>query len=169
MGRLAKKFDFLARLCAKIPDKDKPILVGGSAVEFYTRGISKSIDLDLVDEKLVLPDILRKLGFKRKGRHFYKDRIYVEIPSRVLKGRSIIVKYKNYKLRIICVEDLIIDRLNACVFWNSLIDCEQARMLLRAYKKKLDFVYLKERAIKEDVLTFLESIMKEENKNREVL
>jgi hypothetical protein len=155
LGRLAKKFDFLAELSSLFPDDEKPILVGGSAVEFYTRGISRSIDLDLVDEKNVLPDILKRMGFKREGRHYYKDRIYIEIPSSFLRGRAILVKYKGKKIRIISVEDLIIDRLCACIYWDSPSDCEQARMLISGYKNKLDKQYLFDRAEKEYVISEL--------------
>ena len=65
---------------------------------------------------------------------------------------ELIVTYKGKKIRIISVEDLIVDRLCACIFWNSPADCEQAKMLVKAYRDKLDINYLKNRAEKEDVL-----------------
>jgi len=57
---------------------------------------------------------------------------------------------------VICVEDLIIDRLCACKFWDSVYDCGQAKMLARAYKKKLDKNYLQDRAKEEEVTDLLE-------------
>lgn len=51
MGRLRRKFDFLAEISSKYPDNEKPILVGGSAVELYTRGQSRSQDLDLIADR----------------------------------------------------------------------------------------------------------------------
>jgi hypothetical protein len=153
LGRLSKKFDFLADLSSHFPDDKKPVLVGGSAVELYTRGLSKSIDLDLVADRSVIIPILLKMDFKQTGRHFYKNRIYIEIPSDTLHGRSVILKYRTKKIRVISVEDLIIDRLNACKFWNSVYDCEQAQMLIRAYKSKLDKQYLNERAKQEGLDT----------------
>lgn len=149
MGRLSKKFDFLAEISSNFPDEKKPILVGGSAVELYTRGMSKSIDIDLIADRSAIVPLLLKLDFKKTGRHFYKNRIYIEIPSDVLHGRSAIVKYKNKKIRVISVEDLIIDRLCACKLWDSVYDCEQAQMLIKAYKSKLDRQYLNERAREE--------------------
>lgn len=141
-----EKFEFLAELSSQFPDNKKPILVGGSAVEFYTRGMAKSIDLDLIADRMVIAPLLLKQGFKQEGRHFYKGRIDIEIPSDIFKERSIIVNYRGKKIRIVSVEDLIIDRLCACKFWDSIYDCEQAQMLIRAYKNKLDRQYLNQRA-----------------------
>jgi hypothetical protein len=144
-----EKFKFLAELSSLFPDNKKPILVGGSAVELYTRGMAKSIDLDVIGDRIVIAPILLKQGFKQEGRHFYKGRIDIEIPSDMFQGRSIIIKYGDKKIKIISVEDLIIDRLCACNFWKSIYDCEQAQMLIRAYKTILDRLYLNERAKQE--------------------
>ncbi len=144
-----EKFEFLAEISSLFPDNKKPILVGGSAVELYTRGMAKSIDLDLIADRTVIAPLLLKQGFKQEGRHFYKGRIDIEIPSDIFKERSVIVKYRGKKIRIVSVEDLIIDRLCACTFWDSVYDCEQAQMLIRAYKNKLDKQYLNERARQE--------------------
>ncbi len=144
-----EKFEFLAELSSLFPDNKKPILVGGSAVELYKRGMAKSIDLDIIADRMVIAPLLLKQGFKQEGRHFYKGRIDIEIPSDIFKERSIIVKYRGKKIRIVSVEDLIIDRLCACKFWESVYDCEQAQMLIRAYKNRLDRQYLNERAMQE--------------------
>jgi hypothetical protein len=40
MEELSSKFRILANISEKLPINKKPILVGGSAVEFYTLGIS---------------------------------------------------------------------------------------------------------------------------------
>lgn len=146
------KFDFLAEISSLFPDDKKPILVGGSAVELYTRGMAKSIDLDIIANRMVIAPLLLKQGFKQEGRHFYKGRIDIEIPSDIFQGRrSNIIKHKGKKIRIISVEDLIIDRLCACRFWESVYDCEQAQMLIRAYKNRLDRQYLNDRARQESL------------------
>jgi len=157
LGRqLSKKFDFLADLSSHFPDDKKPILVGGSAVELYTRGRAMSLDLDLIGDISMIAPILVNQNFKRTGRHFHKGSIYIEIPSGSLQGeRSVVFEYNNKKIRVISVEDLIVDRLCACKFWKSEYDCEHARMLLASYKNKLDLEYLNERARAEDVLELL--------------
>lgn len=94
------------------------------------------------------------MGFKKIGRHFYKYPYYVEIPKERLQGeKTTILKYRNKKIRVISVEDLIIDRRCACKFWKSTYDCEQAKMLERAYKKKINWNYLNRRAEEENVPT----------------
>lgn len=154
MGRrLSKKFDFLADLCSYFTDDKKPILVGGSAVELYTRGRAMSLDLDLIGDISQIAPILIGQNFKRTGRHFHKGSIYIEVPSGSLQGeKSIILEYNGKKIRVISVEDLIVDRLCGCKFWKSEYDCEHASMLLESYKNKLDMEYLNERARVEDVL-----------------
>ncbi len=156
MGRLRRKFDFLAEISSRFPDETKPILVGGSAVELYTRGEARSQDLDLIADRSVLVPMLRQMGFKETGRHFYKYPHYIEIPKDTLHGeRCRILIYKGKKIKIISVEDLIVDRLCACKLWKSTYDCEQARMLQRGYNNKIDWEYLNKRAKQEDVFNRL--------------
>ena len=50
--------------------------------------------------------------------------------------------------KIIGIEDLIIDRLNACKHWKSEIDCEMAELLIMRYGKELDWDYLEKKAQK---------------------
>lgn len=144
-----EKFEFLAKFSSQFQDDKKPVLVGGSAVELYTRGMAKSIDMDIIANREVVVPLLLEQGFKQEGRQFYKGRICIEIPSEILHGRSIIVDYMGNKIRVISVEDLIIDRLCACKFWESVYDCDQAQMLMCAYKDKLDMQYLNERTRQE--------------------
>lgn len=157
MGRrLSNKFDFLADLSSHFPDDKKPILVGGSAVELYTRGRATSLDLDLIGDISQIAPLLEGQNFKREGRHFHKGLIYIEIPSDILHGeRSAVFEYNDKKIKVICVEDLIIDRLCGCKFWKSEYDCEHARMLFASYKNKLDIEYLESRARVEDVSELL--------------
>ncbi|VVB84789.1 Uncharacterised protein [uncultured archaeon] len=157
MGRrLSRKYDFLADLCSHFPDDKKPVLVGGSAVELYTRGRAMSLDLDLIGDISLIAPILESQNFKRTGRHFHKGSIYIEVPSGTLQGeRSVVLEYNGKKIRVISVEDLIIDRLCGCKFWKSEYDCEHARMLFASYKTKLDMGYLNDRAKKEEVSDLL--------------
>jgi len=154
--RLSNKFDFLADLSSHFQDDKKPILVGGSAVELYTRGRATSLDLDLIGDVSKIAPILLGQDFKRTGRHFHKGRIYIEIPSDTLQGeKSVVFEYNGKKIRVISVVDLIIDRLCGCKFWKSEYDCEHARMLFASYMNKLDIEYLNERARAEDVSELL--------------
>jgi DNA-binding transcriptional ArsR family regulator len=79
LEELSSKFGILAEISEKLPKNKKPVLVGGSAVEFYTRGTCKSIDIDLLAD---LPQanisqhltVLRQNGVvetRREGANIY--------------------------------------------------------------------------------------------------
>jgi len=51
LEELSSKFRILADISEKLSGNKKPILVGGSAVEYYTRGTCKSIDIDLLGDR----------------------------------------------------------------------------------------------------------------------
>ena len=47
---------------------------------------------------------------------------------------------------VIGLEDLILDRMNACRHRKSEVDCEMAELLVVRYREELDWVYLEKRA-----------------------
>ncbi len=153
MGELSNKFKVLAEISEKLPEKKRPILVGGSAVEFYTRGTCKSIDIDLLADRNSLIPVLEKMGFSKIGRHwFYTKDIGIEIVGESAEGRRVNeIMHEEKLIRILSIEDLIVDRLNACKHWKSQYDCEQAQVLVGVYVDKLDREYLKKRMKEEDL------------------
>jgi len=62
---LSNKFRILGQISEKLPNSKKPILVGGSAVELYTRGTCKSIDIDLLADRNSLVKVLDEMGFSK--------------------------------------------------------------------------------------------------------
>lgn len=63
-----------------------PVVVGGLAVEIYTRGQYTTLDIDLVMHRRELAgEIFAGLGFLPEGRHWYHPELEVaiEIPSKV--------------------------------------------------------------------------------------
>jgi hypothetical protein len=162
LEELSSKFSILAEISEKLPRNKKPILVGGSAVEFYTRGVCKSIDIDLLGDRESLVKLLEDMGFSRTGRHwFYTKDIGIEIVGSSAEGRRVNeVLHEGKLIRIISIEDLIVDRLNACKHWKSHYDCEQAQVLAGAYWDKLDTEYLKSRMKEEDLEMELLEIFK---------
>ncbi len=52
----------------------------------------------------------------------------------------------NLKCVVIGIEDIIIDRMNACKHWKSKIDCEMAELLIAKYKKEIEWKYLLRKA-----------------------
>ncbi len=153
MEELSSKFRVLAEISEKLPGKKKPILVGGSAVEFYTRGTCKSIDIDLLADRDSLEKVLEKMGFSKIGRHwFYTKDIGIEVVGESPEGRRVNeVLHEGKLIRILSIEDLIVDRLNACKHGKSQYDCEQAQVLFGVYSGKLDLEYLKKRMKEEDL------------------
>jgi hypothetical protein len=129
----------------------QPIVVGGFAVEIYTRGHYTTFDLDLVTKGRDLAgDILSQLGFVKEGRHWYHQilEVALEIPGNKLEGADInrVLKLElpsgNY-IYVIGVEDIIMDRLRACVHWQSSSDCEWGLRLLKVHTNHLDLEYLR--------------------------
>ena len=140
-----------------------PILVGGAAVEFYTRGKYSTADIDMVTEGgKELVDLMLKLGFEKNGKDFVdrKREIYIEFPgSRLGSGEKVIlVEVGKRKLRIISIEDLIVDRLCAYKFWQSGIDGVNALLLLE--QLDMDQTRLLERCLQEDVADALDLVQK---------
>jgi len=54
-------------------------------------------------------------------------------------------------VKVVGVEDLIIDRLAAAKFWRSERDAEQASALFQGFMDRLDIEYLRRRAREENV------------------
>jgi predicted nucleotidyltransferase len=152
-----KKYVVFGEISRKVKG-EKPILVGGSAVEFYTQGAYKSLDLDVIAKKQLLEPVLRERGFKNSGRHWYSEDVSLEIVGSSTKERVKTMKIGESRFKVISVEDLIVDRLNACKHWASELDCEQAAYLFAGYSDRLDKLYLQTRAEEEKVADHLKKL-----------
>ncbi len=132
----------------------QPIVVGGFAVEIYSRGHYTTLDLDLVTKGRDLAgDILEQLGFIKEGRHWYHQDLEValEIPGDRLEGADVnrVLKLElssGSYIYVIGIEDIILDRLRACVHWQSSSDCEWGLRLLKVHADHLDLDYLRKTA-----------------------
>ncbi len=135
----------------------KPIVVGGLAVEIYTRGQYTTLDIDLVTKgREIAGDILINLGFLREGRHWYQPElgVAIEIPDSKLEGadEGKIIRLElpsGRYLYVIGIEDIILDRLRACVHWTSSSDCEWGLRMLKVHLSSSDLNYMKEMAEKD--------------------
>ena len=138
-----------------------PVVVGGLAVEIYTRGQYTTLDIDMVMHNRELAgEALARLGFIQEGRHWYHEELEVaiEIPNDVLEGadREKIIKIhlpSGKYLYVIGIEDIIMDRLRACVHWRSTSDCEWGLRMLKVHHESLDLDYLRAMAKKDHVTT----------------
>lgn len=162
-----KKIYFMGLLTQEAEKrKVQPIVVGDSAVDFYTEGIYPSYDIDLVGNRKIIGEILEnEFNFKPGGRHWINEQIglSVEIPDSRLAGdkdKVTVIRIEGLKVYVIGIEDLIIDRINAFVHWKSLTDCDQARFMIGYYRNRLDFGYLEKRAKHEGILKALRKFCK---------
>ncbi|MGB5814115.1 MAG: hypothetical protein WBH85_14290 [Thermoanaerobaculia bacterium] len=122
-------------------DSEKPILVGGAAVELYTGGAYSTGDLDFVGN--VPPAVaaaLREAGFERRGRHWMHEagEIFIEFPSSGLDSgeESVILEVEDQRVVVVDPEALIADRLAAWQVWKSAEDGVNAWLITRG--RKLD-------------------------------
>lgn len=164
-----KRLYFVGILTKYLKEKNiRPIIVGGHAVEFYTLGSYTTGDIDIVSEhQTEIEFFLKSWGFKKVDRLWVnaKINIAVDIVGSVLKGDDYSkvseVIIEDMKVYIIGIEDLIIDRINAFVWWKSEEDGKWAKQLLELHRKEIDKKYLFKRAKKEGIYKELEKIKNE--------
>jgi hypothetical protein len=119
----------LAQACDDLADKgyERPVLVGGAAVEFHTGSFVVSGDFDFVtDNQLAFEEALIGHGFRRedranrllRGLHHPQLGLGVEVVSgRLFDGRSDLHRVQLVEIvdgkavAIAAVEDLIADRM----------------------------------------------------------
>lgn len=145
----------------------RPVIVGGTAVEFYTTGGYTTFDVDLVIDTAPLDRALSDLGFTKSGRHWVRDDISmaIEAPSGSLDGeasRVLEVRIGDMKAYVLGIEDLIIDRLNAFVHWKSAEDGRWAAHLIAENRDQIDWDYLRRRAVEKKVDFALDQLLDQE-------
>lgn len=153
------KFEKMIGICSILtqltaPDGLKPIIVGGFAVEIYSRSEYTTVDIDLVFARRDIADqYLQQLGFIRSGRHWYHENlgVSVEIPGDMLDlaDPDKVIKLNlpdQNSVYVIGIEDIILDRLRACVHWSSTADCEWGLRLFLLHTARLDMDYMERKA-----------------------
>jgi hypothetical protein len=133
--------------------KSAPVVIGGLALSYYTREVYFTADIDLsYADRGALDDVLQSLGFAKKGRYWVHDGldVAIEVPAAGLAGEYAPLESVELGDGLRCVvlglEDLVIDRLNACKHWKSEVDCEMTELLVARYRKDLDWAYLEKKA-----------------------
>ena len=137
------------------------VIVGGSAVEFYTAAsyMTKYIDFIAKDD-FQIAKIMTSLGFSIGEGYtwFHSDiSVVVEFPKPPLLGdisRVTEVKTEYGVAEIIGVEDIILDRLKGREFWQD--NNEIPEMMIYSHYESIDFVYLRKQAEYELVSDVLE-------------
>ncbi len=142
----------------------RPIVVGGSAVEIYTQGVYKSGDIDLKAPRQILLSILSELEFRPMGRVYYENEmdICIDFVGEALdegtdaerRTPDIEIPYggSRIRVRVISLEDLIVDRLSAAKNWKDSDSRKWAAVLIyigRSSSIKIDDDYLASRLARE--------------------
>lgn len=159
---LERRLTFVALLSSAVEALGwpSPVVVGGHAVEFWTAGEYATVDIDLVGASEPIDRVLRAWGFSRQGRHWFDEALglVVEAPGAQLdpgqRSHIASVDIGGVRALVLGIEDLVIDRLNACAHWEDDESCQWAVALL-AVAPDLDAAYLEARAAEEGVATQL--------------
>lgn len=143
--------------------KSPPIIIGGCALSYYSREVYFTSDIDLAyADREALNVVLTGIGFKKRGRYWVSEglKMAIEVPASNLAGEDspveIVEVGEGLQCRIIGIEDLIIDRLNAFKHWKSEMDGEMVELLIQRYGNELDWTYLERRAALPENDTFSE-------------
>ncbi len=154
---LKRKMLLLGYITDRLEKRGKSIyLVGGQAVETYTAGQFTTGDIDITTtDREATEAILEQMGFKKESMIWLSEPLGIAVhivgdaPRKTEMTRS--VEVGPYTVRIVGVEDLIVDRLAAAKFWRSQRDMEQAKVLLESHKDQINSEYLRRRAREENV------------------
>jgi hypothetical protein len=144
----------------------RSVVVGGSAVEFYTRDWYATGGIDLAvakGKRREIGGVLEGLGFKTSGRMWVREdlNLYIEAPGDVSDidlDRITRVGTDVGHAFVIGMEDIILDRLNAAKHWKSQADREQAIRIMAAFGDEIDWQYLRGKAKKQKVGDMLDDI-----------
>lgn len=127
------------------------VLVGGAVVAIYTEGLYRSGDLDMVPDdmgRLRLEDSLAKIGFiptqSRYFRHPECSHLFLEFPRGPVEiGEEYPVtpdeiSFEGRSLRILSPTDSVKDRLAGYIHWKSRAYLDQAVLICRRQKLRVD-------------------------------
>lgn len=127
------------------------VMVGGSAVEFYTAASYMTKDIDFIaKDSFNIKKVMTDLGFKNDGDGiwYHNDTsVIIEFPKGPLVGeysRTTRVETAYGIVEVIGIEDIILDRVSAAKFWQD--TPEWAEYLLSSHYDNVDFAYLRDKA-----------------------
>jgi predicted nucleotidyltransferase len=149
------------------------VLVGGAVVEYYTAGGYTTADIDMVLpplEKREIENVMEELGFERfeDYRHWLHPHIPipVEFPPGPLQIGHLLVQEVNeieiekVKLKILKVEDILLDRLIMAQEWKDLQAQVQAEMLVYAHYSEIGWSYVYQKSSLLGILKLLQKIQR---------
>jgi hypothetical protein len=140
-----------------------PVVVGGLAIAYWTRGWHRTGDIDLVlTRSTAVEQRLAELGFRREGRVWVLDTggpLVMEAPAERLDPHDAAVEVElrsGRRIRVLSPEDMVIWRLREFVHWEHPSGFHQALYLLESVQ--LDKPRLAERAREEGLTGALDVV-----------
>ena len=171
LSKFERQIQFAALITEYMKAKNiKPIIVGGLAVEIYTRNDYQTRDIDFVSDGWnQFNSILTDLGFTRTEREWYHSdlELALEVPSNFLEGseeRILELELPDGKnVFVISVEDIIIHRLEGIVFSTTYPkedeDFEWAHRMFLIHRENIDLIYLRKQAEATNVWSYIKEWM----------
>jgi hypothetical protein len=167
-----RKALFMALFSREVAERGgkQPTIVGGGAVEIYTQGSYTTGDIDIKSPLEITEAVLKEWSFIKAGRTWLNKEldIYVDwLGSSLEEGEEAEKRVNTIKIteeleiRVISIEDLVIDRLSAFKWWGDMDSLMWAKVLINVKRSidSLDEDYIRERAKKADLLNVLEEIL----------
>lgn len=148
-------------------------VVGGSALEIYTRGDYVSDDIDLVaSDRRRLEDALRSWGFRQDGMYWKHPDLkpLVQIVGQYDSGsrqRNQIVSTRYGRVRLGSIEDIVWKRVVEARYWRRPKALDEAMLAVRRYGNRLDWEYIGSHAKKNGVEDLVADLRREAGLDRE--
>jgi len=147
VSALDKQIEAIKQLYKEIRNrkqKVEPIIIGKFALTVYTQGMYPSPVISLLHPDIeFMTHLLKDLGYKPSGNIFSKNDINFEISNRfdLITGKFNQIEVDGTVINVLSLEDLLIDMMNECINKDETV-CELIKMLIRSYKKAIDFHYI---------------------------
>ncbi|MFO7990742.1 MAG: hypothetical protein R6U61_00425, partial [Thermoplasmata archaeon] len=144
-------------------------IVGGAAVEFYTRDWYPTADIDLAIDKnkrKEFNEAMDESGFEKEGRMWIREDInlYIEIPadlSDISKERLTEVETEEGHVYIIGLEEIVLDMIQTAEHWDRESDKQQALRIGRTFYDDIDWDYIRIRCEEEFSINKLDELLEE--------
>lgn len=152
-----------------------PVVIGGAAVEFYTRNWYATGDIDLAinkDKRDAFHDVMDEASFSKTGRMWVREDLglYLEIPgdlTDVDTDKVTRVETDAGYAYVVGLEDIIFDRTQAATHWQSESDRGQAVRMAALYYDDIDWTYVREKCRKEGSEDMLDQVLEEARHERD--
>lgn len=168
-GRLERGLrlvSFLDRTLGSSRIQERPLIVGGAAVEWYTLGGYASQDMNLVTTNHEpLLDLLREAGFQHAGGHWWRPGLDIALTihgetltdAPASYGRVIEIEVPGaLRTCIIGIEDILLSRLCTGIENNRRNDLGWASQMVLLHNDRIDWNVLESLACGRSALVLAE-------------